>query len=38
MSKGEFSVHQLFFHIFCVLGGFQLEFVSISRVINHMTC
>ena len=20
------------------LGGFQLEFVSISRVINHMTC
>ena len=22
----------------CVLGGFQLEFVSTSRVINHMTC
>ena len=22
----------------CRLGGFQLEFVSISRVINHMTC
>ena len=21
-----------------LLGGFQLEFVSISRVINHMTC
>ena len=21
-----------------VIGGFQLEFVSISRVINHMTC
>ena len=20
------------------IGGFQLEFVSISRVINHMTC
>ena len=22
----------------CHDGGFQLEFVSISRVINHMTC
>ena len=22
----------------CNLGGFQLEFVSISRVINHMNC
>ena len=22
----------------CGIGGFQLEFVSISRVINHMTC
>ena len=21
-----------------ILGGFQLEFVSISRVINHMAC
>ena len=21
-----------------VIGGFQLEFVSISRLINHMTC
>ena len=21
-----------------VIGGFQLEFVSISRIINHMTC
>jgi hypothetical protein len=21
-----------------IIGGFQLEFVSISRVINHMTC
>ena len=20
------------------IGGFQLEFISISRVINHMTC
>ena len=23
---------------FWIIGGFQLEFVSISRVINHMTC
>jgi hypothetical protein len=23
---------------FNLLGGFQLEFVSISRVINHMNC
>ena len=22
----------------CFFGGFQLEFISISRVINHMTC
>ena len=21
-----------------MIGGFQLEFISISRVINHMTC
>ena len=24
--------------IYVDIGGFQLEFVSISRVINHMTC
>ena len=31
-----------FFQILCapsqIIGGFQLEFVSISQVINHMTC
>ena len=26
------------FDIQAIIGGFQLEFVSISRVINHMTC
>ena len=25
-------------NLYCAKGGFQLEFVSISRVINHMTC
>ena len=25
-------------HVKSGLGGFQLEFVSVSRVINHMTC
>ena len=25
-------------HSYSQLGGFQLEFASISRVINHMTC
>ena len=24
--------------VMAFIGGFQLEFVSISRVINHMTC
>ena len=26
------------YYIYVDLGGFQLEFVSISRVINHMIC
>ena len=25
-------------NLYKAMGGFQLEFVSISRVINHMTC
>ena len=31
-SKGHIKILE------CLLGGFQLEFVSISGVINHMTC
>ena len=29
---------EILIKVFSNLGGFQLEFVSISRVINHMTC
>ena len=31
-------VSQIFKDFRGVMGGFQLEFVSISQVINHMTC
>ena len=34
-EKDAYAGFQSFFHN---AGGFQLEFVSISRVINHMTC
>ena len=29
---------EILIKVFSNLGGFQLEFVSISLVINHMTC
>ena len=29
---------EILIKVFSNLGGFQLEYVSISQVINHMTC
>ena len=32
------EIFQINVGLYCNQGGFQLKFVSISQVINHMTC